>query len=105
MPFKDRDGTDLATCSVGDVYKVWKEEASVRMVAVRADRLFEPSAAKTPTDQPRGIRMNIRDTVHNMYVLKPLLERMVEHTHHPVPYVKDLAREKLIWNWETRVYI
>ena len=88
MPFKDQDGNDLPTCDVTDVYKDWKLSGSVRMVALRSDRLFESS-------KPNGsIKFSIVDAVHNQYVLKPLLERMAQHDHHPVPYVKELAREK-----------
>lgn len=97
MPFKDKDGNLLETCDVSGVYKEWKEAPSVRLVALRQDRLFESSKPPVPKGEEKvGIKFNIKDAVHNQFVLKPLLERMSQHDHHPVPYVKDLAREKLI---------
>ena len=97
MPFKDKDGNLLETCDVSGVYKEWKEAPSVRLVALRADRLFESSKSMVPNGGEKGtIKFNIKDAVHNQFVLKPLLERMSQHDHHPVPYVKDLAREKLL---------
>jgi len=67
MPFKDEDGNDLPTCDVADVYKDWKLSASVRMVALRSDRLFEPSKPK------ESIKFSIVDAVHNQYVLNTLV--------------------------------
>ena len=96
MPFKDKDGNPLPTCEVDGVYKDWKAENAVRLVAVRSDRLFEPTKAKDPSGEPMSIKFNIKDSVHNQFVLKPMLQRMAMYEHHPLPYVKDLAREKLI---------
>ena len=84
----------MATCDVLDVYKDWKKEPSVRLVTLRADRLFEASGQHASTER-LSVKFNIKDAVHNQFVLKPLLHRMAQHDHHPVPYVKDLAREKL----------
>ena len=96
MPCKDKFGNPLPTCEVGGVYKEWKAENAVRLVAVRSDRLFESSKAKDPSGEPVGVKFNIKDSVHNQFVLKPLLQRMALHEHHPLPYIKDVAREKLI---------
>lgn len=93
MPFKGDDGMLLPTCDVEMVYREWKDDPSVRMVACRTDRIFESS--KTSGADVVGVRFNIKDAVHNQCVLKPLLHRMAQHPHHPVPYVKELAKESL----------
>jgi hypothetical protein len=96
MPFKDEFGNPLPTCEVDGVYKEWKAENAVRMVAVRSDPLFEPNKAKDSSGEPIGVKFNIKDSVHNQFVLNPMLQRMAQHQHHPLPYVKDVAQENLI---------
>lgn len=94
MPFKDKDGNALPACDTDLVYREWKNEPSVRLVTVKRDRMFEPT--NSDKDPLPDIKINIRDCVHNQYVLKPLLHRMAKYSHHPLPYIKPLAREILV---------
>lgn len=95
MPFKDKEGKELPTCEISRVYREWKEQPAVRQVAIRADRLFEASRPPAADGVPAGIKFGIRDAVHNQFVLRPLLQRMAQNPHHPVPYVKELGAESL----------
>ena len=95
MPFKDKHGNLLATCNVDKVAREWKENPAVRAICVKRDRMFESIKHEADGEPPVEIRINIKDCVHNRNVLIPLLKRMAEHDHHPVPYVKGLARENL----------
>ena len=95
MPFKGQDGALLPTCDVELVAREWKESSAVRLVCSNNGRLFEPSMLRTTPDQEVVVKINIKDCVRNMYVLIPCLHRMAKHSHHPVPYVKHLAQEKL----------
>ncbi|CAK9032793.1 unnamed protein product [Durusdinium trenchii] len=63
------------------------------MVAIRSDRLFE-SHKGAKAEQP--LKICIKDAVHNMYVLIPLLEKMALDPSHPLPYLKiKLFRTKM----------
>lgn len=94
MPFKGENGEDLPACDVKLVVREWAEDTNVRRVCVNKGRMFESASTPTNNEEP-PVRINIRDCVRNMYALKPCLERMAKHDHHPVPYVKDLGRERL----------
>lgn len=81
------------SCDPELVYRTWKATDSIRMVAIRSDRLFE-SHKGAKAEQP--LKICIKDAVHNMYVLIPLLEKMALDPSHPLPYLKPLARETLV---------
>ena len=98
MPFKGKDGSLLPTCDVELVCREWKDNPSVRLVCANQGRLFEPSKQRTSPDAEITVKINIKDCVRNMYVLIPCLKRMAKHDHHPVPYVKSLAQEKLAFS-------
>jgi hypothetical protein len=98
MPFKGKDGSLLPTCDVELVCREWKDNPSVRLVCANQGRLFEPSKQRTSPDEEITVKINIKDCVRNMYVLIPGLKRMAKHDHHPVPYVKNLAQEKLAFS-------
>ena len=102
MPFKGKDGSMLPTCDVELVCREWKDNPSVRLVCANRGRMFEPSKERTTPDEEISVKINIKDCVRNMYVLIPCLKRMAKHDHHPVPYVKSLALEKLAFSLAIR---
>ena len=89
---KARSGKSSMTqpaCQIDMIYRKWKESPAVRMVAIKTDRLFQP--AKSAEGH---VKMSIKDAALNKYVLTPLLILMAESPGHPLPIIKDLAREK-----------
>lgn len=93
MPSKRGSGTKMAACDVTNVNRCWKEEHSVRRVAVKWDRIFEPSKIVDEDNKAPIIKFSIKDAVHNQFVLVPILERMAASPEHPLPYLKPLAHE------------
>ena len=85
------------TCEIENVYRSWRDSIAVRHVAVRNDRLFEFPKPKDGSELKTKI--SIKTAVHNQYVLIPLLAKMAEHTGHPLPKVKPLARETNLSFW------
>ena len=96
MPFKDKHGNLLPTCNVDKVAREWKENPAVRAICVKRDRMFESFEKEKDGEPPLAIKINIKDCVHNRNILIPLLKRMAGYDHHPVPYVKALARENFV---------
>lgn len=88
------DGTaEKPKCEIRNIYKEWKASHAVRMVAVKADRLLV--SAKGPEEgQERQVKMCIKDAARNKFVLTPVLALMADHPCHPLPSIKELAREK-----------
>ena len=76
------------TCNVELVSREWKAQAAVRLSLVEGDRLFT-----SPKGKGEGIKICIKDCIHNKYALIPVLGRMAQHPSHPVPYVKPLCQE------------
>lgn len=77
-----------ATCDVENVYREWQDNQAVRQVAVSTDRLFvSHKGEKEP------LKFSIKDSVRNMHVVTPVLQRMAAHPSHPLPYLKQIARE------------
>ena len=98
MPRRRAADPDRPVCNLERVHREWKESAAVRLVSVRRDRLFESSNCKPGVgDDPTcaTIKFCIKDAVHNQFVLIPLLRRMASDGKHPLPPLKDLARENL----------
>ena len=79
-------------CHVEGVYKEWKDAPAVRQVVIETDRLFQSSS-----DERKAIKFCIKDAVRNQYVLAPVLFRMALNDSHPLPCLKVLARENLVF--------
>lgn len=99
MPSAQRKAAAAArqTCAVDSAHRSWKDHHAVRRLAVKADRLFEPSKPSDGDEKP-PVKFCIKDAVYNQHVLVPLLERMAEFPHHPLPRVKPLAHEHPSWD-------
>ncbi len=80
-----------AACETQHVSRAWHDSHVMRRVAVRRDRLFE--SFKSTDSESYPIKVCIKDSIHNQYVLIPLLEKMALHSHHPLPTIKALAKE------------
>ena len=105
MPSNRGSGKKKATCDVTNVNRCWKEEHSVRKVAIKWDRIFEPSRIVDEDDKTPIIKFSIKDAVHNQYVLIPILERMAALPEHPLPYLKPLAHEFLALQKLDRLFL
>lgn len=78
------------SCDVHNIHREWKEQAAVRHVAVQRDRLFHSYQG-----EGYSIKFVIKDAVHNQHVLIPMLKRMAILNKHPLPKLKNLAKEML----------
>lgn len=93
MPSATSGKVKMTACDATHVYRAWMEAHSVRRVAISCDRLFESSVPSDKNGHTTPVKFTIKDSIHNQYVLIPLLERMAEHPGHPLPYIKPLAKE------------
>ena len=84
----DEQPAPRSRCNVEHVWREWKESAGVRHVAVTQDRLFQSSKG-----EQSQVKFNIKDSIQNQLVIAPLLRRMAESPDHPIPCIKDLAKE------------
>lgn len=83
---------ERSTCETENINRAWMNSDAVRFVTIRNDRMFESHRGR---GADKVVKVSIKDAVHNKFALIPLLESMASHDGHPLPYVKDLARETL----------
>lgn len=76
-------------CDVEKIYRQWKDSPHVRVAAIKSNRLFVSSKGR---DHP--VKVCIKEASYNKLILTPILILMADNPSHPLPCIKDIAREK-----------
>lgn len=82
------DADDPSETDISFIYRDWYQEVSVRSNLVDHGQLF--TSHKGPQE---SLKVCIKDAVRNMYVLRPLLERIALSSQHRLFSVKDAKNE------------